>query len=101
MTEMIVSPLTGLESFWFSDLQICRTYGASGVAAPRRAYSGALSLVIGNGVFHLFSSIWMSPKLKQFLKSWAINTLAVGLAGLIMHNHIHYQKPVYLLAASL
>ena len=43
----------------------------------------------------------MSPRLKKFLKSWAINTLAVGLAGLIMHNHIHYQKPVYLLAASL
>ena len=43
----------------------------------------------------------MSPKLKQFLQSWVINTLAVGLAGLIMHNHIHYQKPVYLLAASL
>jgi len=43
----------------------------------------------------------MSPKLKKFLQSWAINTLAVGLAGLILHNHIHYQKPVYLLAASL
>ena len=43
----------------------------------------------------------MSPKLKKFLQSWVINTLAVGLAGLIMHNHIHYQKPVYLLAASL
>jgi putative membrane protein len=43
----------------------------------------------------------MSPKLKKFLASWAINTLAVGLAGLIMHRHIHYEKPVYLLAASL
>jgi putative membrane protein len=43
----------------------------------------------------------MSPKLKKFLQSWAINTLAVGLAGLIMHNHIHYQKAVHLLAASL
>jgi len=43
----------------------------------------------------------MSPKLRKFLGSWAINTLAVGLAGLIMHNHIHYQKPVHLLAASL
>src|SRR3569833_1920173 len=43
----------------------------------------------------------MSPKLKKFLKSWAINTLAVGLAGLIMHSHIHYQKTVYLLEASL
>jgi putative membrane protein len=43
----------------------------------------------------------MSPKLKKFLASWAINTLAVGLAGLIMHKHIHYEKPVYLLAASL
>jgi putative membrane protein len=43
----------------------------------------------------------MSPKLKKFLQSWAINTLAVGLAGLILHNHIHYQKPIHLLAASL
>jgi putative membrane protein len=43
----------------------------------------------------------MSPNLKRFLQSWAINTLAVGLAGLIMHKHIHYEKPVYLLAASL
>jgi putative membrane protein len=43
----------------------------------------------------------MSPKLKKFLQSWAINTLAVGLAGLIMHRHIHYERPVYLLAASL
>lgn len=60
-----------------------------------------LPLVIGGNVFHLFTSNRMSPKLKRFLASWAINTLAVGLAGLIMHNHIHYQKPVYLLAASL
>lgn len=43
----------------------------------------------------------MSPKLKKFLASWAINTLAVGLAGLILHNHIHWQRPIYLLAASL
>ena len=43
----------------------------------------------------------MSPKLKKFLASWAINTLAVALAGLIMHKHIHYQKTEYLLAASL
>jgi len=43
----------------------------------------------------------MSPKLKKFLVSWAINTLAVGLAGMIMHNHIHYDKPIHLLAASL
>src|SRR6185437_12225491 len=35
------------------------------------------------------------------LASWAINTLAVGLACLIMHHHIHYQKPIHLLAASL
>ena len=45
----------------------------------------------------------MSPKLKKFLASWAINTLAVGLACLIMRHHIHYQNhnPLYLLAASL
>lgn len=60
-----------------------------------------LPLVIAGGVFHLFPAKRMSPKLKKFLASWAINTLAVGLAGLIMKNHIHYEKPVYLLAASL
>jgi putative membrane protein len=43
----------------------------------------------------------MPPKLKRFIQSWLINTAAVGLAGLIMHNHIHYDKVVYLLAASL
>jgi putative membrane protein len=43
----------------------------------------------------------MSPKLKKFLQSWAINTLAVGLTCLLMHNHIHYQKPIHLLAAAL
>jgi putative membrane protein len=45
----------------------------------------------------------MSPKLKKFLASWAINTLAVGLACLIMHNHIQYKdkNPLYLFAASL
>lgn len=60
-----------------------------------------MPLVIAGGVFHLFSAKRMSPKLKKFLASWAINTLAVGLACLIMRNHIHYKAPVYLLAASL
>ena len=54
-------------------------------------------------MFHLFSANRMSPKLKKFLKSWAINTLAVGLACLILHNHIQYKdrNAVYLFAASL
>lgn len=43
----------------------------------------------------------MSPKLKKFLASWAINTLAVGLAELILHNHIRTKAPIYLFAASL
>ena len=45
----------------------------------------------------------MSPKLKKFLQSWAINTLAVGLACLILHKHIQYKdhNPVYLFAAAL
>jgi putative membrane protein len=44
----------------------------------------------------------MSPKLKKFLGSWSINTLAVGLAGLIMHNHITYHGNfLYLIFASL
>lgn len=44
---------------------------------------------------------WMSPKLKKFLGSWAINTLAVGLAGLIMHKHIQYKSFLDLVFASL
>ena len=43
----------------------------------------------------------MSPKLKKFLSSWAINTLAVALACLILHHHITYKKPLDLIAASL
>jgi len=45
----------------------------------------------------------MSPKLKRFLQSWVINTLAVGLACLILHNHIQYKdhNPAYLFAAAL
>jgi putative membrane protein len=63
----------------------------------------SLPLVFSGGVFHLCFSNRMSPKLKRFLASWAINTLAVGLACLILHNHIDYKdkNPLYLLAASL
>ena len=43
----------------------------------------------------------MSPKLKKFIASWIINTLAVGLAVLVLHGHIHYDSPWHLLAASL
>jgi putative membrane protein len=37
----------------------------------------------------------------HFLGNWAINTLAVWIAALILHNHIHYQGRAYLLVASL
>lgn len=40
-------------------------------------------------------------RLLHFLGNWAINTLAVAVAAIILHNHIHYQSPVYLLLASL
>jgi putative membrane protein len=44
----------------------------------------------------------MWPKLNKFLLSWAINTLAVGLAGLIMRSHITYHGNfLYLILASL
>jgi len=43
----------------------------------------------------------MSPNSKKFLRNWTINTLAVGLACLILHKYIHYEKLIYLLAASL
>jgi putative membrane protein len=46
----------------------------------------------------------MQPKTKflRFLKSWAINTLAVAMAVLILRGHISYEdKPQNLLLASL
>jgi putative membrane protein len=46
----------------------------------------------------------MQPGTKKFLRflgNWAINTLAVAMAAIILHNHIHCQKPVYLVVASL
>ena len=42
----------------------------------------------------------MSPKLKKFLASWIINTLAVALAVKIVPG-IHYQKPLDLFLAAL
>jgi putative membrane protein len=46
----------------------------------------------------------MQPGTKRiwhFLKSWAINTLAVLVAVEIMHGHIRYAQPIDLLLASL
>jgi len=46
----------------------------------------------------------MQPGTKRFLRflqSWAINTLAVAVAVVILHNHISYQGPADLLLASL
>ena len=40
------------------------------------------------------------PKLKKFIQSWIINTLAVALVVYIVPG-IHYQKPLDLLVASL
>lgn len=40
-------------------------------------------------------------RLLHFLGNWAINTLAVAVAAIILHNHIHYQSPAYLLLAAL
>ncbi len=42
----------------------------------------------------------MSPKLKKFLQSWTINTLAVAVAAFALPG-IEYQKPVDLIIASL
>ena len=41
----------------------------------------------------------MSPKLKKFLASWIINTLAVALAVKIVPG-MHYEKPLDLFLAS-
>lgn len=43
-----------------------------------------------------------SKKIFRFLGNWAINTLAVAVAVMILNGHISYQnKPGYLLMASL
>lgn len=40
-------------------------------------------------------------KLLRFLGNWAINTLAVAVAAIILHNHIRCDKPADLIIASL
>ena len=42
-----------------------------------------------------------SKKLVRFLQIWIINTLAVALAVMILHGHIHYASKPDLLLASL
>jgi len=37
----------------------------------------------------------------RFLGNWAINTLAVAVAAILLHKHIHYQRNTDLLLASL
>lgn len=41
----------------------------------------------------------MSPRLKKFIQSWIINTLAVAVVVYVVPG-IHYQKPLDLLVAS-
>ncbi len=36
-----------------------------------------------------------------FLGNWAINSLAVWVTAIILHNHIHAQSPAYLFLAAL
>jgi len=40
-------------------------------------------------------------KLRKFLQSWAVNTLAVLITTLVLRNHIRYAQPVDLFIASL
>ncbi|HXC34970.1 MAG TPA: phage holin family protein [Candidatus Acidoferrales bacterium] len=40
-------------------------------------------------------------RLLHFLGNWAINTLAVAIAAMILHNHIHCDGLAYLVIASL
>jgi putative membrane protein len=42
-----------------------------------------------------------TQKLLRFFQSWLINTLAVALAVLILHGHIHCERNIDLLLASL
>lgn len=43
----------------------------------------------------------MQPRLKQFFKTWVINTLAVLIAVLVVHGHIRYERTSDLFLASL
>jgi len=43
----------------------------------------------------------MQPELKKFIQRWLVNTLAVALTALILHDHIRYDGWGNLLLASL
>jgi putative membrane protein len=53
-----------------------------------------------DGLFHLPQVERMSPKLKKFIQSWVINTLAVAVAARLVPG-IHYQTLPDLIIASL
>lgn len=61
------------------------------------------ALVTIRELFHLASASKpnMSPKLRKFLQSWLINTLAVAVACAILRKGIHYDSLFDLLIASL
>ena len=42
-----------------------------------------------------------TKKTLRFLQSWAINTLAVLVAAIVLSGHIHYAKPADLIVAAL
>jgi len=42
-----------------------------------------------------------TKKILRFLQSWAINTLAVLVAAIVLGGHIHYGKPADLMVAAL
>jgi putative membrane protein len=65
-------------------------------------------LVFTGGLAHFedadFGRTNMQPgtkKILHFLGNWAINTLAVAMAAIILRNHIHCEKPTDLIVASL
>jgi len=43
----------------------------------------------------------MNPRLKRFIQSWIINTLAVAIAVVVLHDHIRYATAGDLLIATL
>jgi putative membrane protein len=61
-----------------------------------------MALVTALNLSHLASARngFMSPKIKKFLQSWAINTLAVLVAVSILPG-IRYERPLDLFIASL
>jgi putative membrane protein len=73
---------------------------ASVVAKKRTLFSSFICTMLLKTVFATTMQAGRK-KFLRFLGNWAINTLAVAVAAIILHKHIHCEKPVYLIFAAL